>query len=172
MSATEKSGILLEQGNLTELQKSAIPQLSSNIQAQSSVLYYSIVPSESFQGGITIKGLIPVPVDLRTDSGPQQTVFLFVLEREFKELADQWYRETRMLSFARQKAMHPAYQKIIGMGWNALPLILREVRDRGGDWLWALEAIARKDNPAKGMTNFKDAVAAWLAWGTDNLYIA
>ena len=92
------------------------------------------------------------------------------LEQEFQELAKQWYRETRMLSFIRQKAVHPAYQKIIGMGSGALPFILRELRDRGGDWLWALEAIARK-NPAGGTTNFKDAAAAWLAWGRQNLYI-
>ncbi|MGA2174327.1 MAG: hypothetical protein ABSH38_05010 [Verrucomicrobiota bacterium] len=94
----------------------------------------------------------------------------FELEHEFRELAEQWYRETRMMSFIRQKAVHPAYQKIIGMGRGALPLILRELRDRGGDWLWALEAISRR-NPANGIANFKEAVAAWLAWGRENSLI-
>src|SRR5580698_3363154 len=93
------------------------------------------------------------------------------LEQEFNELARQWRRETGMLSLTRQKAMHPAYQKIIGMGKDALPLIFREMRSRGGDWLWALESIVRpKVNPAQGTTNFKEAVAAWLRWGEENGY--
>lgn len=93
------------------------------------------------------------------------------LEQEFNELAEQWHRETGMLSFARQKAIHPAYQKIIGMGTNALPFILRTLQRKGGDWLWALEAISRKENPAAGITNFKEAVAAWIRWGTERGYI-
>lgn len=93
------------------------------------------------------------------------------LEQEFNELASQWRRETGMLSFIRQKAMHPAYQKIIGMGKDALPFIFRELQGPGGDWLWALESIVRpKMNPASGTTDFKDAVAAWLNWGRKNGY--
>jgi hypothetical protein len=93
------------------------------------------------------------------------------LEQEFNELARQWRRETGMVSFIRQKAMHPAYQKIIGMGKDALPFIFRELKTRGGDWLWALESIARpKVNPAQGTTKFKEAVAAWLRWGKENGY--
>lgn len=85
------------------------------------------------------------------------------LETEFRALADQWRKETRMLSFVRQKAVHPAYQQIIGMGKEALPFIFDEMKNRGGDWLWALQAITR-ENPASGTTSFKEAVAAWFAW--------
>jgi hypothetical protein len=87
------------------------------------------------------------------------------LEQEFTELASQWRRETGLLSFAHQKAMHPAYQKIIGMGKDALPFIFRELETRGGDWIWALEMIVRSENPAAGATKFRDAVEAWLNWG-------
>jgi hypothetical protein len=91
---------------------------------------------------------------------------LETLEHEFNQLAEQWRNETGMASFVRQKAMHPAYQKMIGMGKDALPFIFRELKERGGDWLWALEAIARPQiNPALGTTNFKDAVSAWVKWG-------
>src|SRR5258708_16176955 len=92
------------------------------------------------------------------------------LEEKFKELAGQWYRETGMLSFIKQKAMHPAYQRIIGMGSGALPLIFRELRERRGDWLWALAAITGED-PAKGITHFNEAVEAWLAWGRAHGYL-
>jgi hypothetical protein len=94
------------------------------------------------------------------------------LEQEFNQLAEQWRSETGMASFIRQMAMHPAYQKIIGMGKEALPFIFRELKSRGGDWLWALEAIARPTtNPALGTTNFKDAVSSWLRWGEENGYV-
>lgn len=86
------------------------------------------------------------------------------LEMEFNDLAAQWYRETRMLSFIRQKATHPAYQQIIGMGKDALPFIFRELQERGGDWIWALEYIVRSENPAKGSTSFKETVRLWLEW--------
>lgn len=42
--------------------------------------------------------------------------------------------------------MHPAYQQIIGMGEKALPLILRDLRDRPtGHWFWALNAITGEE---------------------------
>lgn len=94
------------------------------------------------------------------------------VEYEFNELAEKWYAETGMLSFVRQKALNPAYQMIIGMGKDALPFIFRELSTRGGDWLWALEAINRTENPAAGITNFRAAVAAWLEWGRARGYIA
>jgi hypothetical protein len=87
------------------------------------------------------------------------------IENEFNSLAQKWREETAFLSLARQKAMHPAYQKIIGMGREALPLIFKELQIRGGDWIWALEMIVRKENPAAGKTNYKEAIEAWLSWG-------
>src|ERR1700678_2755087 len=87
------------------------------------------------------------------------------LEQEFNELARQCRTETGMASFIRQKAMHPAYPKIIGMGKDALPLLFRDLSVCGGGWLWAIESIVRlKVTPAQGAASFKDAGAAWLKW--------
>jgi hypothetical protein len=97
-----------------------------------------------------------------------ETISKSELGREFEALANQWRRETGLLSIAMQKAMHPAYQKIIGMGRDALPLIFAEMKTRGGDWIWALEMIVRNENPAAGKTKFKDAAEAWLNWGRKN----
>jgi hypothetical protein len=94
------------------------------------------------------------------------------LEKEFNELSGTWYRETRMLSFARQKALHPCYQKIIGMGKDALPFIFRELQNGKGDWMWAIESIARlPDNPVPKGATYKDAVNVWLQWARANGYI-
>jgi hypothetical protein len=91
-------------------------------------------------------------------------------EKEFNELASQWYQETRKLSSADQMVLHPAYQKIIGMGKDALPLIFKELKRTRGHWIWALAMITRDDKAQPGM-NFREAVDAWLAWGENNGYI-
>lgn len=49
------------------------------------------------------------------------------IEAQFLELASQWRRETGMMSLVQKMSMHPAYQRIIGMGQPVVPLILREL---------------------------------------------
>jgi hypothetical protein len=93
------------------------------------------------------------------------------LEAEFKELASQWYDDTRNISSAEQIVLHPAYQKIIGMGKDALPFVFRELKKTRGHWIWALAMILREDKAKPGM-KFREAVDAWLAWGERNGYIS
>jgi hypothetical protein len=92
------------------------------------------------------------------------------LEQEFNELALQWYRETRNISSAEQIVLHPAYQKIIGMGKDALPFVFSELKKTRGHWIWALAMILRDDKAKPGM-KFREAVDAWLTWGENNSYI-
>ena len=82
----------------------------------------------------------------------------------FKRLAEEWRRETSLVSSMTKTVMHPAYQKIIGMGPLALPLILEDLRDQGGHWFWALRAITQ-ENPADGHITFEGARRVWLEWG-------
>ncbi|SRR6266545_678039 len=92
------------------------------------------------------------------------------LERKFRLLADQWRRETRYISSLSKMSMHSAYQKIVGMGKPAIPLILRELQKSGGHWLWALHVITDED-PAPVDADFDEAVSAWLNWGKRNHFI-
>mgnify|MGYP003394584209 CR=1 FL=1 len=48
-------------------------------------------------------------------------------EECFRELADQWKRESRLLSSTTEMSMLPSYQQIIGLGPAALPCILDEL---------------------------------------------
>jgi hypothetical protein len=91
--------------------------------------------------------------------------------RHFEELAETWRRETRFLSFMEQRAMHPAYQRLIGMGWMAVPLMLRELRSQPDHWLWALRAITGEEPAADGAT-LPEAAAAWLRWGRERGLLA
>ncbi|PWU20449.1 MAG: hypothetical protein C5B50_03840 [Verrucomicrobia bacterium] len=66
--------------------------------------------------------------------------------------------------------LHPAYQRIIGFGPVAIPLILRELEREPAHWFWALNAISGEDPAPEGST-FDEAAAAWLKWGRERGYI-
>src|SRR5437764_721423 len=57
-------------------------------------------------------------------------------EGRFNQLVTRWRDETKTVSSTTDRALHSAYQDIIGMGARVLPLIFREMRDRGGHWFW------------------------------------
>ena len=54
------------------------------------------------------------------------------LEQVFIRLAEQWRRETLAMSSLTDIVLHPAYYQIIGMGTVALPWVLRELQQGGG----------------------------------------
>ena len=94
------------------------------------------------------------------------------LREEFNELAYRWHEETSGYSFAAQYAAHPAYRRIIGMGYPVLPLIFERLADAGGRWYVALHAITNASPVSKEERGQGDKVrAAWLAWARDQQII-
>jgi hypothetical protein len=83
-------------------------------------------------------------------------------------LFSQWRNETGHLSLAIKQVMHPAYQRIIGLGPVAIPLILRELQREPDHWFWALEAITG-EKPAYLGSSVAQAAQAWLQWGKERL---
>lgn len=119
---------------------------------------------------LTVLGDSPQPV---TTGGAKQSPLVVPptdTEGLFQQLADQWRKETAHLSLAIKKVMHPAYQRIIGLGPDAVPLILRELQRKPGHWFWALKAITGED-PAKPNDTISQATQAWLQWGQERRYI-
>jgi len=93
------------------------------------------------------------------------------LATTFYQLVEQWKTETRGISSTEQLSLHPAYQQIIGMGPNVIPLLLRELENNSGRWFWALKAISREEPVTpeqRGKT--KEMIAAWLNWGRQKGY--
>jgi len=90
---------------------------------------------------------------------------------EFHELSSMWRRETGHLSSVERKVLHHAYQRIIGMGRAAVPLVLQELRARGGLWFWALHHMTGED-PAERSTTIAETRSAWLAWGCRKGYLS
>lgn len=89
-----------------------------------------------------------------------------LLEHKFRRLVEQWRGETLFISSSTEKMMHPSYQRIIGMGPAVVPLLLRELQERGGHWFWALRAITEEDpvNP-EDVGRVRKMTEAWLQWG-------
>lgn len=85
-----------------------------------------------------------------------------LIER-FRGLAEDWHTETDMHSSIQQKVLNSNYQQIIGLGPNALPIIMEELEERPAYWFWALAAITGED-PADGTHTMPDAREKWLNW--------
>lgn len=84
----------------------------------------------------------------------------------FGDLCEVWRVETVLLSSVEQIALHPAYQRIIGLGSAALPYIFRELAREPGHWFWALRAITG-DDPARGEQTLDGATQRWLRWAEE-----
>jgi hypothetical protein len=90
---------------------------------------------------------------------------------KFHRFAERWKAETAHLSNIAQKAIHPAYQAIIGMGRKAVPLILAELGKQPKQWFWALNAITGADPvPEESRGRVREMASAWLRWGRDRGY--
>jgi len=88
------------------------------------------------------------------------------LDAKFRRLVRQWKRDTSHISSIRRRAMHLAYQSIIGMGPEAVPLILDELKQQPDDWFWALHVITGVDPvPEQDRGNIEMMAEAWLEWG-------
>jgi hypothetical protein len=87
----------------------------------------------------------------------------------FQRLALQWKDQSRYLSNTAQMAMLPAYQRIIGMGWPAVPLILEELEREPDQWFWALEAITEANPvPEEARGKVRETATAWIDWGREH----
>ena len=112
---------------------------------------------------------IPEAVTVSTPSVPMPAALPTppaALRDRFRRLADEWKEQSRYLSNSAQMALLPPYQRIIGMGCEAVPLILEELRREPGQWFWALAAITDENPvPPEAAGNVRETAQAWVAWG-------
>ena len=93
------------------------------------------------------------------------------LEQTFHELVTTWRKETRFTSSVTDMAMHRAYQRIIGLGPAAVPLLLRELERHPDHWFWALYAITGVDpTTPEQKGKVPEMARAWLDWGREAGY--
>ena len=105
----------------------------------------------------------------RTDASPGPPGS--AVER-FRRLAAAWRQNRGPVSSLSELAMRPEYQQIIGMGRDAVPLLLQELRAEPDHWFWALVAITGEDPvPPEHKGNLSEMTQAWLQWGKDHGYM-
>lgn len=84
----------------------------------------------------------------------------------FASLRDEWKSESQYMSNSAQMAMLASYQRIIGMGQPALPLILKELQREPDHWFWALRMISRVDPTREEHRGDVEKMASdWIVWG-------
>jgi hypothetical protein len=86
----------------------------------------------------------------------------------FQNLVNVWKKERSAISSITEAAMIPSYLKIVGMGQDAVPLIMRQLKSEGDDpdqWFLALRLITGQ-NPvnADHQGDFLKMSKAWLEW--------
>jgi hypothetical protein len=94
------------------------------------------------------------------------------IEEKFQILVAWWREGTMYLSSPTESARHPAYQQVIAMGPAVIPLILRDLRDNGGNWYIALRNLVA-DPPyitAEAASNTQAVISEWLGWGRRHGY--
>ncbi len=87
-------------------------------------------------------------------------------EARFLRLRNQWHKQCGPSSFAADLASLPAYRKIVELGVDVVPVLLRELQAAPDHWFWALEEITG-ENPVDFQDRGRlDAMsAAWIRWG-------
>lgn len=93
------------------------------------------------------------------------------LEEQFEALRTQWRAECGISSSMTKIILAPSYQRIIGMGKAAVPLIMRQLEkgDQPAFWSWALQSITgAKPFRDEDKGKVKALAQAWLAWWREN----
>ncbi len=81
----------------------------------------------------------------------------------FERDAAEWEDSSEFMSTVIDMVMLPSYQRIIGLGPAALPLIIDRMRTDPDHWFFALVAIAGKD-VATGAKTVPEATKRWIDW--------
>jgi hypothetical protein len=92
---------------------------------------------------------------------------------KFQGLVDLWKHERGAMSSITEMSALRAYQTIIGMGKDAVPLILAQLEAEGDDpdqWFWALVAITEVNPGEKYQGNYRKMAQAWFDWAKDEGY--
>lgn len=94
------------------------------------------------------------------------------VEEQFVRLADRWHDETDFLSSPGRVTGHDAYLRVLALGRRVIPLILEDLRERGGNWYLALRTLSGEDPvPAEGRGDVERMKEHWFQWGRERGHI-
>lgn len=95
------------------------------------------------------------------------------IEDEFERRAESWEQETEFSSSITDIVTQEDYLRIIAMGSDVVPLILRRLESSRRYWFRALELLTQAQPVPEGDLGDIEAMAArWLGWGRAHGLIA
>ena len=98
-----------------------------------------------------------------------RTVTISNLENQFNKLSADWKKQTAIYSNTLHIIRNDNYLDIIGMGKEALPLILKDLEKEPEHWFVALKAIAKENPvPKESYGDIEKMRFYWLQWGKKN----
>jgi hypothetical protein len=110
--------------------------------------------------------MVSIPREQTPAAQPAETV-----EERFRRLEAIWTMETGYLSSDQEITGHPAFQEIIRLGNDVVPLMLQDLCERPRLWVWALPQITGVNPvPPSDRGHIAKMSDAWLRWGRANGY--
>ena len=95
----------------------------------------------------------------------ETAITLVSAEQAFAELAATWKAETRFTSSIDDIVLHPAHLAILGLGKQAIPWILRELKREPGHWFFALNILTGENPvPPSLRGDMAGMTRAWINW--------
>ena len=92
-------------------------------------------------------------------------IFRNSVVEKFSQLAAEWKASRNAFDSGIAMFTNPAYQQIVGMGPEVVPLILKDLEKNLDHWFWALKAITGKDPvPPAHRGRLKLMSKDWLRW--------
>ncbi len=99
-------------------------------------------------------------------SNPGQTVGTAAEGELFQHLVTEWKQATLNTSSMTRMVLHPAYQRVVGIGPSVLPHLFAELQREPDWWFAALKAITGADPvPANERGDLMAMTRRWIAWG-------
>jgi hypothetical protein len=93
------------------------------------------------------------------------------IEERFRRQAAAWHLAIAHHSSMTVRNNHPAYQEIVRMGPEVVPLLLRDLEENHTHWFTALRLITGANPiPESAAGNIPRMVEARLRWARDNGY--
>lgn len=117
-----------------------------------------------------LDALIARKVEQLRKTDPNDPEYRRKIRERFYVLTLTWRNERpNMSSFVKDYVGHPAYEEIIRMGWDVVPLILHELDHTLDFWFAALHRITGADPvPPASRGNLHEMACAWQVWGAEH----
>ena len=115
--------------------------------------------------GISAASDVVVTQMLAAHTHFREAVTRTTVDQRVAQLAETWRRERGYSSSLSDMILMSSYQQIIGLGREAIPAIVRELRARPDHWFWALQVISGVNPvPESSEGRVKEMAKAWMAW--------